>query len=185
MTARALHPRLAEIDGYLEESRAVLLAAVASIPEGRRDERPREGAWTAAEVIDHLALVEGSVARLLERRAERARAEGLGPDGETSSVLGCLDDRRVDRTEPRIEAPELVRPRPGVAADSALAALEESRRGLRSAIERVDGLDLGALRARHPALGELDLYQWLVMVGQHERRHALQLESLRASLSTR
>lgn len=28
----------------------------------------------------------------------------------------------------------------------------------------------------HPLLGELDLYQWLIFVGQHEGRHKKQIE---------
>jgi hypothetical protein len=180
-----MHPRLVEIAGYLEESRAVLLAAVAAIPEDRRAERASENAWTAGEVIDHLALVEDGVARLLERRAERGRAEGLGPDPETSSILGCLDDRLMDRTQHRFQAHEVVRPRSGTDASVALASLAQSRLALVAAMRHIDGLDLGALRARHPALGEIDLYQWLVMVAKHERRHAQQLEELRESLAAR
>ena len=174
-----MHPRLAEISGYLDDSRALLLAAVAGVPEARRDDRSRDGGWTVGEVLDHLALVEGSVVRVLERRAERARADGLGPDRETSSILGCLDDYHVDSRERLIEAPEIVRPRPDATAAAALAALGETRRALRVAMERADGLDLTALSVRHPVLGELDLYRWLVMVGKHERRHALQIEALR------
>jgi hypothetical protein len=180
-----MHPRLAEISDYLDESREVLLAAVANVPESRRDERSRDGSWTVGEVLDHLALVEGSVVRLLERRAERARAEGLGPDRETTSILGCLDDYRVDSRERLLEAPEMVRPGPEASAAAALAALGESRRALRAAMERADGLDLTAVGARHPILGELHLYRWLVMVGKHERRHALQIEALRGGLATR
>jgi hypothetical protein len=39
----------------------------------------------------------------------------------------------------------------------------------------VDGLALGALRWAHPALGELDLYQYILFIGQHEARHARQI----------
>jgi hypothetical protein len=185
VTTRAKHPRLAEIDDFLEESRAVLLSALSAIPEDRRGARPDQGAWTASQVIEHLALVEGSVAQLLERRAARARDEGLGPDGEASSILGCIDEYHLENRTRRIEAPEMVRPRSDVDADAALASLGESRRALRVAMERVEGLDLGAMRARHPVLGELDLYQWLVMLGRHERRHAQQLEALRDALGAR
>lgn len=180
-----MHPRLREIVDYLAESRTVLLDALAAIPETLREERPRADAWTPGEVIGHLAMVEGSVARLLDRRAERARAEGLALDAETSSVLGCIDDRRIDVVESRIDAPEIVRPASGTSAAAALDSLAGTRRALLAAIDRADGLDLTAIGARHPVLGELDLYAWLVMVGKHERRHARQLESLHAALASR
>ena len=180
-----MHPRLSEIADYLDASRAVLLSAVGDVPEERRDDRVRDDVWTVGEVLDHLVLVEGSVSRVLERRVERARAEGLGAEGETSSVLACLDEHGVDGLARRIEAPEMVRPRAGARAREALSSLADTRRALREAMDRVDGLDLTAVSARHPVLGDLHLYQWLVMVGKHERRHALQIESLGAALQPR
>lgn len=180
-----MHPRLAEIVDYLAESRAALVAAIADIPAERQDERVGEGVWTVGEVLDHLAIIERNVARLVERRAERARTEGVAQDADSSSLLSMLDHYRIDSTERRLDAPEQVRPRAGATAATAIASLAESRRALLAAIERADGLDLSALRARHPILGELDLYAWLLLIGKHERRHVLQLAGLRAALATR
>ena len=181
--SRPTHPRIAELRRYLDESRAVLMAALATVPESRRDERASDDLWTVGEVLDHLAIIERNVARLIVRRAERGRAEGLGPDAETSSLLTSLDHYRIDSADRRIEAPEQVRPRTGAEAAAALQALEETRRALQAAIDDVDGLDLCALTARHPIVGEIDLYRWLLLVGKHERRHALQLERLREALA--
>ena len=33
----------------------------------------------------------------------------------------------------------------------------------------------------HIAFGDLDCYQWLLLVGQHSLRHALQIEEIKAS----
>ncbi|MEA2712972.1 MAG: hypothetical protein QOK27_933, partial [Gemmatimonadales bacterium] len=37
---------------------------------------------------------------------------------------------------------------------------------------------LGGLTFSHPLLGSLDLYQWILFVGQHEARHAAQIAEL-------
>ena len=34
---------------------------------------------------------------------------------------------------------------------------------------------------RHIAFGDLDCYQWLVLIGQHMYRHALQIEEIKAN----
>jgi len=47
---------------------------------------------------------------------------------------------------------------------------------LRAAVVMADGLSLGEIKHNHPILGELDLYQWLIFLGQHESRHRKQIE---------
>ena len=38
-----------------------------------------------------------------------------------------------------------------------------------------DGLALGEIRHTHLRFGELDLYQWILFVAEHEKRHVAQL----------
>jgi hypothetical protein len=47
---------------------------------------------------------------------------------------------------------------------------------LRAAVVTADGVALGEIKHNHAILGELDLYQWLIFVGQHEGRHRKQIE---------
>ncbi|HEX5580280.1 MAG TPA: DinB family protein, partial [Gemmatimonadaceae bacterium] len=99
------------------------------------------------------------------------------------SVLGLLDGRGVAERTVRREAPEIVRPSPDVTAADAARALAATRAALRDALASADGLALGEIRAAHAALGEMDLYQWVLFVGQHERRHAAQLREIAARLA--
>ena len=75
-----------------------------------------------------------------------------------------------------MQAPETVRPRANADINEALAGLESSREALRAAAVAASGLSLGEIKHTHPFLGELDLYQWLIFVGQHEGRHKKQIE---------
>ena len=53
---------------------------------------------------------------------------------------------------------------------------------MRAAVATADGLALGNIKHNHPLLGELDLYEWLVFLGEHEARHKKQIErTLRGS----
>ena len=58
----------------------------------------------------------------------------------------------------------------------ALEGLESSRKALRTAVVSANGLAIGEIKHTHAVLGELDLYQWLIFVGQHEGRHRKQIE---------
>ena len=177
-----MHPRLAELTDDLARQRAALLSAIAAIPAEDLERRTAPDGWSAAELVDHLSLVEAGTARLLAKRAARAREAGCGPETRTDSVRGCMDRWSIPDAPVRIQAPETVRPRPGVGMEAALTSLQEARAALLATIEEIDGLDLTEVKATHPAFGELDAYQWIVSIVHHEARHLRQLAALAAAL---
>ena len=178
-----MHPRLAELVDYLDAQRAVLLAAVKTIPAGRRDDRVDPECWSVAEVLEHLHRVENGIARLLSRSLERAKAGGLDSESEVGSVMASLDALRITERSRRISAPEPVMPRGELTAAQGITALTESRRTLVSALAAADGLALGQITRTHPTLGPLNLYQWVLFVGQHEARHVGQLQDIARQLA--
>ena len=183
MPDTALHPALAEIADQLEHARDELMAVWASIPPEDRERRPAPDAWTPAEILDHLRVVEGGSARLLARRLERAREAGLGAEADPTSRLGCLAALDIVGNPARYEAPEAVRPAPGARADEAEAGLAATRAALRALVADASGSDLGGVRAQHMRFGDLDMYQWLEFIAQHERRHARQMTRVRDALA--
>jgi AcrR family transcriptional regulator len=179
-----MHPRLAELVDYATAQRAALLVAVSTVPEPLWNERMHTGTWSIAEVLEHLQRVESGIARLLERTIERGRQAGIPEERETGSLLNCLDAYDLTRRDRRLVAPDPVAPRGGHTAAQGLAALTLSREALLAAIRSGDGLALGGLTFPHPLFGSLDMYQWILFVGQHEARHAAQIAELgRASTS--
>ncbi len=73
-----MHARLAETMEYVEEKRTELLQSFAGVPRDRLMRRASAGGWSVAEILDHLRMVESGIARLIAKRAGRAREEGLG-----------------------------------------------------------------------------------------------------------
>jgi hypothetical protein len=178
-----MHRRLAELVDYVEVQRAALLAAIEPIPEARREERPDPDCWSVAEVLEHLHRVERGIARLAAQGIERARVQGVGPERSEESVLGLLDAFQLARRSQKIATPEPVAPRGAYTAAQALVALAESRQALLSTLASADGLALGQITYPHPLLGVLSLYQWVLFVGQHEARHALQIQEIAGRLA--
>ncbi len=168
--------RLAEIMDYLERKREELLRSFAGVSPEPMRRRVSDEAWSVAEIIDHLRLVENSVAQLLAKRARDARERGVGDEQSTDSVLNSLDHLAIEADNTFMEAPSTVRPRPYVDVGDAIVGLDESRKALRAAAESAAGLALGEIKQKHYAFGELDLYQWLVFMGQHEGRHTRQIQ---------
>jgi hypothetical protein len=178
-----MHPRLADLTDLLAAQRAELLAAVDTVPAAAREQRAAPDGWSVAQVLDHLARVEAGTARLLARRIARARESGVGADGGEGPVRDRMDRFDVVAGGSRRVAPEVVAPGPDVAAADALASLAASREALHATIRDADGVDLAQVHATHAAFGELDGYQWLLFIGQHELRHARQILAIRDQLA--
>ena len=179
-----MHPRVQEVLEYLDTTRSDLSNAIEGVTPERRDERPAEDRWSVAEVLEHLNIIEGKVVQLVTGRIAAAKAEGLGPEPETSPVLDSIDRSRiVDRTERRT-APDIVTPRSEIDATAAWSALQKSRADLREAVRAGDGLALSEIKQHHPVLGLINLYQWIVFVGCHEARHTAQVREIAQELRT-
>ena len=173
-----MHPRIEEVVGYLDQTRADLQSAVESVATNRRDERPSENQWSVAEILEHLNIIERRISGLLAGTIDAAKASGLGEETQTSSVLDTIDRGRVgDRTN-KIEAPEMVKPKSDTDAATAWLALQQSRENLRAAFMSGDGIALSELKQNHPALGLIDMYQWTLFVGAHEARHTKQVREI-------
>ncbi len=172
-----MHPRLAEIVRYVDDRRAELESAAARLPYERWTERPSAASWSVAQVFDHLHLSESGIARLVAKRITRAKEAGLGAETSTESVMGSLDFFPVVGG-PKRQAPEIVVPRAEARAPEVHDALRRSRLDLHAAIREGDGLALADVMATHPALGVINLYQWILFVGQHEARHTRQVEQI-------
>jgi hypothetical protein len=172
-----MHPRLSELARYVDERRAALESAARPLPYERWAERPSEDSWSVAQVFDHLHLSEASVAKLVAKRIARAKEAGVGPERSEESVLQSLAFFPVVEG-PRRQAPEIVVPRADARAPEVHDALRRSRADLYAALREGDGLALGEITATHPALGVINLYQWILFIGQHEARHTRQIDEI-------
>ncbi len=171
-----MHARLAETMDYVEDKRKELLQSFAGVPADRLSRRASAAGWSVAEIVDHLSIVEAGIARLITKPAARAREAGLGEEKSTESVLASLDEQRATLDSTIMQAPTTIQPRANVDFREALKGLESSREALRVAVLGASGLSLSEIKHTHPFLGELDLYQWLIFIGQHEGRHKKQIE---------
>jgi len=173
---REVPRRLDELLRYLDATRARLFATAAEINPAFASIRPRSDAWSAAETMAHLALVEEGVARLITRSVAWARSHGIGPEESDESIMSSLD--RFNMTEParKMAAPSIVTPEDEASIEQSLTSLRASRQRLREALIDGSDLDLSAVKRPHAVMGELNVYQWALFVGQHEERHRKQIE---------
>jgi uncharacterized damage-inducible protein DinB len=178
-----MQQRLAELTEYLAQQRRAVLTAAAAVPTELWTERPAPDRWSISHILEHLHRVEKGAAALLAKRIAKAREAGHPPETETSSVLGTLERFGVsDRRGRPLVSPETVDPKEAPDRQTVEQRLAESRAALLAAIESGDGLALGDIRHTHGRFGELTLYEWILFVAEHERRHVEQVAETAATL---
>ena len=105
-----MHPRTLELLNYFDSQRAVLRAAYAGVPPSLRTQAPVPDRWSAAGVVEHLAIVETRVAGRLVAQIASARADGIGPKRDATPIVPTIGLNRVlDRTN-RVSAPSTAEP---------------------------------------------------------------------------
>lgn len=169
------HPRAREVSDYLTTARVHLEDAVRAVPEGNRDTPSAPGRWSVAQILQHLSIVNSSIARLISKRVADAKAAGLGPDPGTTSILWTVDvSRMLDRRE-SLESPERTKPAEPITAVAAWEALAGADAAIHNAVLEGDGLALDTITFPHTFFGPLNLYQWVAFAAAHEFRHAAQI----------
>jgi hypothetical protein len=180
MTSPALSPAdRAAVVAELERSRDAFVAALTAVPPERWARRPAGGGWSGRRVRG-------------ARDQDRARDAPLPPGTIATTPAGPVRRGRARRARRRdlaslrdrtahLEAPETVRPSGGryASAEEAAADFAEARAAVLD-FARTTAADLRAVFVPHPALRELDGYQWLLFIACHTDRHAAQLDALRA-----
>lgn len=171
-----LHPRLTEIVNYLSLAREQVVSYVATVPATLESARPAPSAWSVAETLEHLAIMDEMMNRMVPKLGAQVLDAGGARDGETSSMLGSLDAWDPVAGNFKLVAPDRVAPAGGRSVADSLGRLEKSREELLEHIRALDGLDLTRAAVPHPYFGPLHGYQWLVLLGHHELRHLRQMQ---------
>ena len=167
----------ADVVARLDASREVLRAAVSALPTAAWMVTAGPGRWTAAEVLEHLALTEWAVVEFVRGTLltwpSHDPAITLPTDAE---VLRAAADRTIP-----LEAPERLCPAGFGGRPAALFAGIEAARDAAVSLAREHGEALRARTAPHPHFGQLDGAQWLLFLAGHTERHAAQLDELAAT----
>ena len=160
----------------LAASRTGLLKSVGSLTHPQWKFRAAADQWSPSEIVEHIVLVEnrilGAIQKMLTRPPEPERTAGLA---EKDALILHLPDRKT-----RFPAPEPVVPK-GAWPEPAdlLSEFERTRQNTLEFATQTDG-DLRGRAFPHALFGDLDCYQWLLLLGRHCERHTAQIEEVKA-----
>jgi hypothetical protein len=163
---------------YLEETRRAILDATSALTEAQWRYKPSPEEWSAAECVEHIAIVEN---RLLQR--VKAGAAGPADPDEVLAEAAGKDEmirKRVPRRGFKAKAPEMARPSHRFADASALLAYFDETRENTISYVRATGDPIRSKTFPHFVFGPLDGYQWILFMAAHAERHLNQLNEVKA-----
>jgi len=166
----------------LQKTRNRLLGLCADLPRQQAEQKDTPvleaadsaGAWSPAEIVEHLALVERSSSIAIKRTLSQPAADDALV--QSTAKLDPIIRDAVARRGMKVNAPDPVKPNGQFGPwPAALENFLEFRdRNLELA--KADPRELEAHILPHPLLGPMTLRQWLEFVAAHTERHCLQIE---------
>jgi len=161
----------------LQASRKQFLDSVDGASEAQWSFKPGPDKWSIAEVAEHIVLSEGLIFQAVQGALQSPAREKM-PDAR------AMDEKIMagvpDRTN-KFKAPEQLVPH-GQFKTSAEAA--EAFKAARDPHIQYVGETQDPLREhflKHPILGDMDAYQWILLMAAHTERHVNQILEVKAS----
>src|SRR5262245_3769920 len=171
---------IAEIFAANEAAQARFAASVTNLNEAQAGFRPRDDCWTIGEIAEHVGIVNDGFLRITHKLLKQAEAASKPPKPELNLGPTSLNEKG-EQHPAKFSAPDRVKPQGGVTIHAALARMRETLDGFVSIQGRIDTTDLSEEKFPHPALGDINAYQWMILLGEHQDRHRLQIEQVTAT----
>jgi uncharacterized damage-inducible protein DinB len=163
---------------YLAQSRDKLLRTTRGLSREQLQFKPAPDRWSVAECLEHLIVVENrritdGIPATLQQPVDSAKRSAF--EGRDDELVQLVAGRAQ-----RVQAPEPARPTGRWPHDRLVPEFEAVRKRSTDLAASTDA-DLRKHFSTHPLFGELDCYQWLLLVAAHSDRHRAQIEEVVAS----
>jgi DinB superfamily len=158
---------------HLEETRDRLMHTIRARSREQFQYKPSADCWSIAENFEHLIFVEGRILAGIDRALQKGSTVPCALDDDT------LMRRVVDRTARR-KGPDALAPT-GRWPQERLVLEFQAVRNRSLEFAKTTTAELRKHSYPHPFFGELDCYQWLLVIPLHGERHRLQIEEVAAT----
>jgi hypothetical protein len=162
---------------YLAQTRDNLLRAASGLSPAQMQFKPAPDRWSVAECLEHLITVEDrcyeGLSNALHEPADSAKRSAF--DGRDDELLQIVTDRGSRR-----QAPEAIHPSGRWPHDQLIRQFQSARKRTIDLAASTD-CDPRQHFFAHRAFGDLDCYQWMLLVAAHGERHRAQVEEVLAS----
>ena len=171
-----MDPRIDIVRDILHRHRSRLAEVFDGMPADARDVRPDADTWSAANLVEHLATSEESIAGVIAGLVDGAEPRGSDDAFDRAAFEESIAMPFILDRSRKIQGSQ---PSGDLDAAGAWKALEASRSKMLSLLDQAAGLRLEDRTQVFPVTGQpMNAYQWVAFAALHEGRHAAQLEEI-------
>jgi hypothetical protein len=145
-----------------------LISTISPLDPDIYAQRPAEGEWSVAEIVQHLCLVEARVTKELEAAIAREPQR-------IAFLRRFIPTSIVGMRLIRVKAPKAMNPLDAPARDQAIENFDRIRSNLKTLCAAHSEERFRNLVFKHPFLGEIDGVATISFIGYHEQRHYKQI----------
>lgn len=156
---------------FLEKTRQDFLRTACGLSAAQLQYKPAPDRWSLAELFEHIIVVEGRVHDRMRKALQQPPTE-MKTSVQDEVVVRLAADRSG-----KLKAPDPVIPSGRWPAER-LAQEFEAIRNRSIDFARATEADLRRYSFAHPFFGDLDCYQWLLLIPAHCQRHLSQAEEV-------
>lgn len=157
---------------HLEMTEAWVVSELEGLSDTQLKWRPSPDAWSVKDVVEHLGIAEPQYWEQLQKSMQ-APATGYKPETTDAAILWYGIDRGNRQRTGDARVPD------GRFKDAA-AALASFRK-LRATMTEQAKTSEEDYRGRKLAEGNMDVYQWFLMISTHAQRHILQIREVKGA----
>jgi uncharacterized damage-inducible protein DinB len=165
-------PTLEPLVEKLAQAQTQFLRAADSVSPENWKTRPREGKWSAAELVQHVVTIEKSIIEKADRVSQKAPRR-VSLLKRLHLPLALAESRVV-----RLKSPVPIDAEALGGKEDMLAKLREARERSLAFLEETKDRELSVYLWRHPALGMLNMYRWIEFLAAHQNRHTKQMREI-------
>lgn len=156
-----------------DQAREELLWEVDKLTDEEINKKPADDQWSIRQIMEHLARMEGGIAKTIAEQLN-AKDKHTTPDKPIELTI----NRDI-----KVQAPDVMVPGDDfVALDALKQKLAYTHDQLNQVAAHADDEELAARSYPHPVFGELNLKQWIPLLGYHEKRHIEQIREVKETL---
>src|SRR5438045_280462 len=102
-----IYNNVADIFAANEDVRQRIVTRVAGLDVQQQNFRPAQSAWSVAEIVEHLSIIEGNMVRLVSKLLTKIESEAAAP---RPMPPFSLDEHTDSISTKKLEAPAAIRP---------------------------------------------------------------------------
>jgi DinB superfamily len=163
---------------YLQQTKVDFLKAIKGLTPEQLKFKTGEAEWSIADCVEHITVSEMGIFSIsqkqLEQASDPAKQKEIKVDEQT--II-----KRLANRSSKAKSPEVLKPTgkfPSV--EMAEQAFTKQRDSCITYVNTTNA-DLHSHYWQHPATGTIDIYQMIILMAAHSKRHTLQIEEIKTN----